>query len=209
MNITHFSVLKAFYLRDIAGKLLHSCQTGVGGKGSGSGGAGCNHEWAFGFIRDSGEAGEVSGCGLSSSHSCEGPMRPQSFKKEEECPAVCRRTSGARADTHKRTHRSHFYHGCECVTCFQFTRWLCVCMWLVIHWCVPYRWCLWMCAESMSAILYVGRKWNGQSCSSVHILFQHCLYTFILAAYSLSLMFWKENFIFALLMSPCTGCKPS
>lgn len=30
MNITHFSVLKAFYLRDIAGKLLHSCQTGVG-----------------------------------------------------------------------------------------------------------------------------------------------------------------------------------
>lgn len=30
MNITHLSVLKAFYLRDIAGKLLHSCQSGVG-----------------------------------------------------------------------------------------------------------------------------------------------------------------------------------
>ncbi len=30
MNITHLSVLKAFYLRDIAGKLLHSCKTRVG-----------------------------------------------------------------------------------------------------------------------------------------------------------------------------------
>lgn len=30
MNITHLSPLKAFCLCDIAGKLLHSCQTGVG-----------------------------------------------------------------------------------------------------------------------------------------------------------------------------------
>lgn len=30
MNITHLSLLKAFRLCDIAGKLLHSCQTAVG-----------------------------------------------------------------------------------------------------------------------------------------------------------------------------------
>lgn len=45
MNITHLSVLKAFCLRDIAGKLLHSCQTSVGEWERRCGGTECKREW--------------------------------------------------------------------------------------------------------------------------------------------------------------------